>query len=192
MRDVATKTGDALRDRFMAWQCLIRQHTMRRDGGKPSDGMVPLVIKADGEELGHIRTVIAERDGEATTAQFRHTVQRTNDPRERFDKGIQYLSSAYFQKSRNFESRLFALFAPASPGATALLADRTCTLVFQQFNQSYRLVCKVDLLEKEDPFAQALFWHSAMFNQALPPDSMHLAFDPVWDESTAFPPVEGS
>jgi len=189
MTPSSTESGSALCESFMAWQCLIRQHAMRRDGGRPSDGMEPLVIADDGEELGHIRTVIAEREPEASTAQFRHTVKRTNDPRERFDKGLQYLSSSYFQKSRQFEPRLFALFSPGSPGAARLVGDGRCTLVFQQFSQSYRLPCRVERLEADDAFAEALFWHNALFNAALPPDSERLAFDPVWDEGTAFPPV---
>ncbi len=181
-----TTDGASLRDQFMAWQCLIRQHAMRRDGGRPSDGVEPLVLMPDGRELGHIRTVIAERDPEETTAMFRHAVQRTNDPRERFDKGLNYLSSAYFQKSRNFEPRVFVMFAPDSPGANALLKAGACTLVFGQFNQNYRLPCVVQELERSDPFAEALYWHNALFNPALPPDSRRLAFAPQWDEGEAF------
>ncbi|MBC6440847.1 MAG: hypothetical protein GDA49_10670 [Rhodospirillales bacterium] len=186
----ATTTGDTLCDSFMSWQCLIRQHAMRRDGGRPSDGMEPLIVTAGGDELGHIRTVIAKREPEETTALFRHTVKRTNDPRERFEKGLQYLSSSYFQSSNGFEPRLFALFAPDSLGSSQLTRDGRCTLVFRQFSQSYRLPCRVSRLPDDDPFAEALFWHNAMFNPALPPDSQRLAFDPVWDEGTAFPPVD--
>lgn len=186
MAAALTSDGASLRDQFMAWQCLIRQHAMRRDGGRPSDGMEPLVLMPDGEELGHIRTVIAEREPEETTAMFRHAVQRTNDPRERFDKGLKYLSSAYFQKSRNFEPRLLVMFGPASHGAGTLLKGGACTLVFGQFNQNYRLPCTVRELERSDPFAEALYWHNALFNPALPPDSMRLSFDPIWNEGEAF------
>lgn len=186
MAATLTPDGASLRDQFMAWQCLIRQHAMRRDGGRPSDGMEPLVLIPDGQELGHIRTVIAEREPEETTAMFRHAVQRTNDPRERFDKGLKYLSSAYFQKSRNFEPCLLVMFGPASHGAGTLLKAGACTLVFGQFNQNYRLPCTVRELERSDPFAEALYWHNALFNPALPPDSMRLSFDPIWNEGEAF------
>ncbi|MBN34564.1 MAG: hypothetical protein CMM46_07260 [Rhodospirillaceae bacterium] len=190
MNSTTTTTGEALQERFMAWQCLIRQHAMRRDGGRPSDAMEPLVITVYGEELGHVRTVIAERDPHDTTAQFRHIVKRTNDPSERFDKAMQFLSSAYFQKARQFEPRLLAVFAPGSPGAARLTADGRCTMVFQQFNQSYRLPCSVERLANDDTFAEAVFWHNAMFNPSLPPDSQRVAFTPLWDEGTAFPPVD--
>ena len=181
-----TTKGASLRDQFMAWQCLIRQHAMRRDGGRPSDGMEPLVLMPDGQDLGHIRTVIAEREPEETTAMLRHAVQRTNDPRERFDKGLRYLSSGYFQKSRNFEPRLLVMFGPDSPGARSLLDAGTCSLEFGQFNQNYRLPCVVQELERSGPFAEALYWHNALFNPALPPDSRRLAFAPSWNAGEAY------
>jgi hypothetical protein len=103
----------------------------------------------------------------------------------RFDKGLQYLSSAYFQKSRHFEPRLFALFGPASPGAQALLKAGSCVLEFAQFNQRFSLPCRVSELDPADRFAEALFWHNAMFNPSLPPDSLRLAFAPVWSKGTS-------
>lgn len=184
-----TASGAALRDHFMGWQCRIRQHAMRTEKGRPSGGMRPTVTRDDGTALGAVVVVIAERDPEATTAQFRHIVQRTMDPAERFEKALAFLSSAYFQKARHFEPRLFALFGPGSPAAAALVADGRCVLSFRQFSQSYRLPSRVEALGPDDPFAAALVWHNAMFNPAQPPDCVPLAFDPVWDEGTAFPPV---
>jgi len=173
----------------MGWQCLIRQHAVRTEKGRPSESMRPLVQRADGGELGHVTVIVVEREPEAMTAQFRHIVQRTHDPADRFDKGIAVLSSAYFQKARQFEPRLFALFGPGSPSAAALVADGRCVMTFRQFSQSYRLPARVTRLDDDDPFAQALFWHNAMFNPALPTGTEKLAFAPVWDEGTAFPPV---
>jgi hypothetical protein len=181
--------GVALRDHFMGWQCRIRQHAMRMGKGRPSEGMTPTVIAADGEELGAVVVLIIERDPEMTTAQFRHTVQRTMDPAERFEKAIDFLSSAYFQKAREFEPRLFALFGPASPGAARLAADGRCVLSFHQFSQSYRLPARVVQLEEDDPFAQGLIWHNACFNPAQPPGCVPLAFEPLWDEGAAEPAV---
>lgn len=184
-----TASGAALRDHFMGWQCRIRQHAMRTEKGRPSEGMRPTVTAADGTEIGQVVVIVAEKDPEATTAQFRHIVQRTMDPAERFEKAIGFLSSAYFQKARNFEPRLLALFGPASPAAMRLVADGRCVLSFRQFSQSYRLPSQVEALDAGDAFAQALVWHNAMFNPAQPPDCVPLAFAPVWDEGTAFPPV---
>lgn len=182
--------GAALRDHFMGWQCRIRQHAMRTGKGRPSEGMRPTVLRADGSELGAIVVLIVEREPAMTTAQFRHLVQRTMDPAERFEKAVEFLSSAYFQKAREFEPRLFALFGPASPAAAALVADGACTLVFSQFSQSYRLPARVEELDGNNAFAQALIWHNAMFNPAQPPGCVPLAFEPLWNEGTARPPVE--
>ncbi len=189
--DGADPADSSLRDAFMAWQCLIRQHAVRRDAGRPSDGMTPLVILAGGEELGHVRTVILEREPEASTAILRHTVRSTHDPRERFEKGLEFLSAIYYQKSRDFEPRLFSQFARQSPGAASLIAAGRCTLHFHQFSQTWSLPCRTGELPSGDPFAEALRWHNALF--APPPVAPRpLAFNPVWNEAQADPPVERS
>lgn len=181
--------GRALRDHFMGWQCRIRQHAMRTGKGRPSEGMRPTVFRADGSEMGAIVVLIVERDPDMATAQFRNTVQRTMDPSERFEKAVEFLSSAYFQKARGFEPRLFALFGPESPAAAALAADGRCVLAFSQFSQSYSLPSRVERLDEDDPFAQALIWHNACFNPTQPPHCVPLAFEPLWQEGEADPPV---
>jgi hypothetical protein len=184
-----TDAGIALRRHFLGWPCRIRQHAMRREAGRPSDGMRPTVMADNSDDLGRITVVICEGAPETTTAQVRHIVQRTLDPAERLKKGVEFLSSAYFQKAETFSDALLALFGPDSATAERLAGEGRCVLVFQQFNQSYRLVCRVDELAPGDRLAEALFWHNSMFNPALPPAVRPLAFWPVWDESTAFPPA---
>lgn len=178
--------GGSLCESFMAWQCLIRQHAMRRHGGRPSDGMEPLASTA-GAPLGHIRTVIVKREPRQVAARFRHIVERSFDPRERLDEALRYLQASYFQQPRSFEPRLFALFAPASPGAARLAQGGACILAFRQFARGFRLPCRVAWLAPDDPFAQALFWHNAMFNPALTPGGTSLAFAPLWEEGCASP-----
>ena len=41
-----------IRDRFLAWQCLIRQTAMREQGGRPSPGMRPRVLDTSGSKVG--------------------------------------------------------------------------------------------------------------------------------------------
>ena len=189
MSDVLTDAGAALRRHFLGWQCRIRQHAMRREAGRPSDGMRPTLTRDNGEEFGRIAVVICEGDPDATTAQFRHIVQRTQDPAERLKKAVEFLSSAYFQKGETFSDALLALFGPTSPTAEMLVADGHCILAFQQFSQSYRLSCRVEELDPGHRLAQALIWHNRMFNPNTPPDIRPLALWPIWDEATAFPPV---
>ena len=185
MNDTDGTPGEALRARFMAWQCLIRHFAMRRGGGRPTEGMAPLVTADDGEALGHVRTVIVERRPEASTALLRHAARATRDLRERRERGLAHLSSRYFQNPARFEPRLFALFAPSSRGAVRLAGDGRCTLDFRQSGQAFRLPCRVAGLGAEDPFAQALLAHNALFNPALPPGCIALAFEPQWTHGTA-------
>jgi hypothetical protein len=187
--DIKTDAGTALRRHFLGWQCRIRQHAMRREAGRPSDGMRPSLARETGEELGRITVVICEGDPDATTAQFRHIVQRTLDPAERSKKALEFLSSAYFQKGETFSDALLALFGPESATAEALVGDGRCVLTFQQFSQSYRLICRVEELAPDHRLAQALTWHNRMFNPNIPPGALALALWPIWDEATAFPPV---
>ena len=178
----------ALRDAFMAWQCLIRQHAMRRENGRPSSAMMPRAVLADGSVPGRIRTVLLEREPAASAALVRQTVSGTHDPRERFEKGLKHLAATYFQTSREFEPRLFAQFSRQSPGAAVLVAAGSATLHFEQFSQSWILPCGVQDLPGDDPFATALFWHNALF--APPPATPRaLAFLPDWHAATANPPV---
>ncbi len=186
--DSLTDAGAALRRHFLGWQCRIRQHAMRRDGGRPSEGMRPELQRMNGTDLGHVTVVICEAEPDATTDQFRHIVQRTMDPQERLKKGVQFLSSAYFQKADSFCDALLALFG-AGTSPAQIVDDERCVLAFQQFSQSYRLPCRIERLEEDDRLAQALLWHNRMFNPNIPPDVIPVAFWPVWDEGTAFPPV---
>ncbi len=173
----------------MAWQCLIRQHAMRRENGRPSSAMTPRVVLANGSAPRHIRTVLLEQEPVSSGALFRQTVSSTHDPRERFEKGLKHLAATYFQTSREFEPRLFAQFSRHSTDADALVAAGSATLHFEQFSQSWILPCGVQDLACDDPFATVLFWHNALF--APPPASPRaLAFLPDWHAATANPPVQ--
>lgn len=178
----ASDAGTVIRDAFMAWQCLIRQHAMRRHGGQPSDGMTPQAFLESGVEVAQVRTVILGKEPETSTGILRHVVVSTHDPRERFEKGLTFLAATFYQKSRTFEPRLFAQFTRQSPVAARLVAADCCTLCFHQFSQTWRLPCRISELPSGDPFAQALFWHNALF--AAPPVApWPLAFDPVWPDA---------
>lgn len=189
--DGDTDAATAIREHFLGWQCRIRQKAVRQEGGRPSQGMRPRILAPGGEELAEAVTVlIAEHDSEATTAQFRHIVKKTHDPRQRYEAATKLLASAYFQHPEDFSDRLTALFQPGSALARRLLAEGRAVLLFQQYGQSYRVPVAVEELGSDDPLWQATFWHNAMFNPAIPPNPHVLALEPDWDAATAFPPVE--
>ncbi len=179
-----------LRDHFLGWQCRVRQHAVRRHGGRPQPGMRPRVLRADGSEIAEAVTVVlAEAEPEATTATFRHIVRRTHDPAKRYADALGFLAAAYFQYPRNFDDRVAAVFPFDSPLAAALVAERACVLEYAQFNQRYRIPCTIAALAVEDPLYQATYWHNAMFNAAMPGVVRILAFTPDWREAAAYPPV---
>lgn len=178
-----------LRHRFLAWQCRVRQHAARQHGGRPSPGMRPRVVAADGRELSPAVTVLLiEREPAATTAEFRHVVRRTHDPERRYRDALALLQDAHFQRPERFSDTMTATFPLDSPTAAALAAAGACVLEFEQFGQSFRLPCGVADLDPADPAHAATYWHNTMFNPAMPGAVRVLAFTPDWRQATAYPP----
>jgi hypothetical protein len=182
-----------LRDGFIGWQCRLRQLAVRSDGGRPSPGMRPRVASDlatqndagddDTTALDQLVVLIVEREPEQTTAHLRHLCRRTNDPRDRYDRVLSVLRAGYYQYPNRFSDAMTALFSPGSPRAASLLDLRQCVLHFEQFSQAYRIPCAVRSLASKDGAYQATFWHNAVFNPALPPDSEILAFEPDWSRA---------
>jgi hypothetical protein len=180
----------ALRDHFLGWQCRIRQHAVRQGGGRPSDGMRPLVsLEDERAELGQVTVLIVKRDPEEETAQFRHMMRKTKDPADRYKSAIKFLSATYYQRPQEFSDEMTALFAPDSQAAERIVTAGGCRLDFAQFSQVYTLPCGTRELATNDPAFQATFWHNGLFNPNLPGDSRVLAFRPDWTAATADPPV---
>ena len=110
-----------LRDKFMGWQCRVRQIAMRETMGRPNDAIAPVVyLEAGSEPLGQIVTVICKLQIHSKTPELRHIFKHTNDPAQRRDKALQFLSETYFQKHREFSDMLVATFIPDSYVAKAL------------------------------------------------------------------------
>ena len=182
--------AQALRDHFLGWQCRIRQHAVRQEGGRPTPGMRPRPVDTTGQELAPAITVLLlPRDVTETIYRFRHLARRTEDPAERFQKALETLADAYFQRPRAFSDQMTALFGPQSDLASALVAAPACILEFEQFRQRYRIPCAVAELGADEPAWQHTYWHNLLFNPALPPNPRILAFAPHWAEAEADPPV---
>ncbi len=175
------KLAKSLRDEFLAWQCRIRQISMRQDGGRPSPGMRPRLLDRDGREIVPALTVLLiPQDPMESTAFFRFQVMRSLDPRELFERALGYLQADYFQQPETFSDKLVAILPEGSPLAATLTAQGRCILDFAQFNQTYRLPCTVFELEPAEAAREAAIWHNRLFNPALP-DSVHaLVFKPDW------------
>lgn len=179
-----------LRDHFLGWQCRIRQYAVRHAAGRPTSGMRPAVtVAGDDEALGQITVLIHKQEPEEATAQFRHMVLKTQDPVERWESAIHMLQAAYFQRAREFSDVMTALFGPGSQAAERLATQGRCILEFEQYNQRYRIPCRVRRLGEREPEYQATFWHNSLFNPSLPGEVAVLAFTPDWAHAAAEPPA---
>ena len=178
----------ALAGAFLGWQCRMRQIAFRQNEGRPSSGLTPEVFSiADGEPLGHIVTVLNKIENKTPVMEFQHIYRRTRDPSQRRSDVIKYLSESYFQKPSSFSDRLTSVFPPGSQQSADIESIGHCRLVFQQFKQSYELVCDIERLQEHEILFQSTFWHNALFNSNLSKDSNILAFVPDWSLCSADP-----
>ena len=147
------------------------------------------VISVGNEMLGHITVLIVKQYSQEYTAQFRYMVQKTNDPAERYQSALQMLSSAYYQRAKEFSDEMTALFALNSPTATHLLREGQIHLTFSEYNQSYQLPCAARALRSDSDEYQATFWHNRLFNPSLPGEVLIVGFLPEWSLGLAEPPL---
>lgn len=183
-------TAAKLRDRFLGWQCRLRQMAVREAAGKPSAGMRPQVLSPAGEELAPAITVlIVPADPGDSVQLFRYQVLRTQDPLERYDKALELLAADYFQHPREFSDVMTALFASKSELADELLKLGACSLVFEQDRRGYRVPCKVAELPEDQEFFQVTFWHNRLYNPNLPAGVRVLSFAPDWRHASPYEPA---
>ena len=173
-----------LRSRFLRWQCRVRQIAMRRDDGRPSSGMTPLV-HVSGEPFARIVTVLCKLPEHSVTMELRHLARRTHDPAERRESALKLFAERHYQAVTEFSDRLTASFPPDSATAARLAEARDCRLDFEQFSQRFRVQCMVRRLSEHNPLREATFWHNLLFNPMLSADCVILGFEPDWGRSEA-------
>ena len=174
------------REEFLTWQCRIRQIAMRDDGGQPTKGMQPSVWLAGGNRLiDAMNILLIPGETKESTAFFKFQVKKSNDPKDVMEKGLQFLQSTFYHDAPTFNDEMTALFSPYSDSAVMLLESEQCLLVFEQFNQTFKLVCTVRELSSEEASWQATYWHNLMFNPAVPGDARIVGFTPFWEKSNA-------
>ena len=184
------RANEKLRDHFLGWQCRIRQIATRRQEGRPTSGMMPLVFAAEPDApVARIVTVLCKRPEHSVTMELRHMARRTQDPAERRESAIKFLAERYYQSAREFSDMLTASFPPDAAIAAGLLEHRECRLEFEQFSQRFDLHCTVRRLSPNNPLREATFWHNLLFNPRLTADCAILGFEPDWPRSESDPPV---
>ena len=193
MSSVASQLGESysdhpLRKAFLRWQCRVRQMSMREQDGRPDDAIMPAVIlPGEDEPMGHIITVMSKSPGYSVTAELVHMSAKTNDPAQRRENALRFLSAGYYQKGEEFSDILTATFPPGSPGAAQIHAAGECRLLFDAYAQKFDLHCKVWRLAQHNLLHQATIAHNKLFNSALPPGTEVLGFEPNWAASTSDP-----
>lgn len=169
-------------DQFLGWQCRIRQHSVRKQQGKPPSG-IRASVKLDGEFVAQINTIINKRDPREVTAEFRFMVQKTVDPEKVYDNAIKYLSEYYYQYPAEFDQRITALFSIDSELADRIVAADGCQLGFFQGNQRFTLKTKAKFCDPSSQEYQATYWHNRLFNPTLPGTVKVIGFDVDWEKS---------
>ena len=183
-------TDSPLRKTFLKWQCRVRQIAMRDMDGRPDDSIMPAVfLPGETEPMGHIITVLNKAPGYSLTAEMTHMAAKTNDPAQRRDQAIRFLSATYYQKASEFSDILTATFPPASPGAAKLREAQHVRLRFEAYAQVFDLQCTVWRLAPKNPLHQSTMAHNRLFNPGIPPDTEILGFEPDWAASTSEPEV---
>ena len=173
---------------FLGWQCRIRQIAMREYGGQPLAGMQPEVTAKNGDLLSPGMVVLlAPADPGPATAFFRFQAQRTHEPREAMEAGVKFLGAEYYQQPELFTGELTAVFAPESPVAARMIKAKSVLLSFEQFAQSYRMICKVTRLRAAGAAREHSLWHNRLFNPKLPNAAEVLSFTPDWNSVEAEP-----
>ena len=194
MSSLATQLGQSFSDHplrmtFLKWQCRVRQLSMRETDGRPDDAIMPAVYLDDGPEpLGHIITLMNKAPAFSVTPELQHMAKKTNDPAQRRDQAIRFLSATYYQKAAEFSDVLTSTFPPGSPGAATIRRAKSCRLVFEAYAQRFDLSCKVWKLAPHNLLHKATMAHNQLFNPGLPPDTVVLGFEPDWAASSSETP----
>ena len=175
-------TAAELRDQFIAWQCRIRQYSVRKEEGRPSQGMRPVLVVKD-QTVGPINIQIVKSDDEDTTQEFRFMVQKTNDPKDIYENAVKLLSEYYYQIPAEFSEELTAVYSLQSELADQIVEVGKCSLHFDQGNQLYDLSCRVRFIDVEDKLHQATYWHNRLFNPSLPGRVKVIGFLADWNDS---------
>ncbi len=190
--DQATLSEDErkIRDHFLGWQCRLRQHSIRHMHGQPSAGLQPHILIGDTDQgFENVTVLLVRRDSAQITAEWRHMVKRTSDPKLRYDSALKQLAEMYYQHPKEFMDAPTALFAPGSNAAARLEEVGRATLAFNEKSQRYMIPCAVRRLSEDDPVWQATYWHNHLFNPVIPGDSPIVQFVPDWLNAKAEPPV---
>jgi len=180
--------GRKLKAYFLGWQCRIRQMSVREFGGQPMPATRPRVRTKSGKLImpGMV-VLLVPQEPSASTAFFKFQVQKTNEPEEVREAALRYLAADYFQLPELFSDEMTAVFGPKSPTAARLVAAKVAVLEFEQYSQTFRMLCRTRRLGAKEPARESSVWQARLFNSNLPKNAEVLGFKPDWKSVTADP-----
>ncbi len=171
---------------FLTWQCRIRQIATRDGEGRPSQGMRPQVLDAEGNELSPGIIVLMIRENPMESTEFlKFQVKKYNDPQDVYKKALTFLQSTHYHRAIEFSDELTGLFASDSALIERLKIEGKCVLKFSEFQQEYSIPCTLRILEPEEDAYQATLWHNRVFNPNIGDDIKIVGFQPDWEEAVA-------
>ena len=177
-----------MKDRFLKWQCHVRQIMMRDNLGKPTDAIMPEVLLAEqSDNLGYIITIMNKLPMYSETPELLHMARKTHDPAQRRTQALQYFSATYYQKYIHFSDILTATFNGGSQGARQIINAGQCRLVFEAYAQKFDLFCIVEALSQNNPLYISTLAHNRLFNPNLSGETQVLGFAPDWTNCSASP-----
>ncbi len=193
MSSVSVLLGDSyakyrLKDKFLKWQCLVRQIMMREHLGKPTNSVMPEVFLGNkSENIGTIITIMNKLPMYSVIPEMLHMSRKTFDVAQRRSQALQYFSATYYQKPSQFSEILTATFQSRSQGANLITRASTCSLVFEAYAQRFELECTVEDLSDKNPLFISTLAHNRLFNPDLPADTRVLGVAPDWNASRSSP-----
>ena len=193
MTSISSLLGDGyvkhpMKDRFLKWQCHVRQMMMRDNLGKPTDAIMPEVFLAgQSKTVGFIITIMNKLPMYSETPEMLHMARKTHDPAQRRSQALQYFSATYYQKHSYFSDILTATFKGGSQGAAQIINAGRCHLVFEAYAQKFDLLCMVKALSQDNPLYISTLAHNRLFNPDLSGETQVLGFSPDWTNCSASP-----
>ena len=165
---------------FVIWQCSLRQRNFRMFNGKPSEGIIALILdNKSNKEIASLRSVLIEKNSLNTAKMFEFMIKKTNDPEERFDKAVKFFSSEYYNTPRNFDGSFTATFSYKSDLAKKILKKKKCNVQFFERDTGFNFNVSVSKLNKTNMKWMYTFWHNSFFNPVLNEDIDILYFNPI-------------
>ena len=173
---------------FIGWQCRVRELALRSEEGRPNGGMRPQIALKNGEVIFPAATLlIIPEQPDQIIRQFRYMGLKTQDPKERYTKALQLLSSKFYQDSEDFSGEMSGIFSQDSVEVKLLEKHGNCIMEFQYQQQDFKIPCLVNSSRRNEPVYEFTYWHNYLFNPNLSPVVSILHFKPDWSKSVSEP-----